>query len=593
MVGEESQDVLAACEEYLENTSALLRELGATDVGVAAVIDDTHDHRDRVVVVVGEEQRGKSTLINALVGAGEVIPESVQGALVPIHVIAPNSTMQDGQVAIGFGREIEPIDREELAGWVTQSATPKLVPQHNGQLAKEAYIAVADSQLGDVDIVNTPGVGSADAKRTRLIATTAQKAGVLLFVTDAAGQLTVPEMEFLKDADAKNLDIVVVVTKIDKHTLQWREIVKENSRLIQRHLGRKLPVIGVSSLLAEKEYSGIPRLRRQTLSYFENHRFYVFDRAVGDFLRQLQKQEKALIRRMGDLDQDGTDYNIRLERLEQKRSKLQISVQDAEFEIESELFAIAKEVSAAFATALDGLRDQWNETIKKTPLRTLRKESQQLTVGFSEDLKAAVEAAQNDYFSKIKQRVVEPRFGTAFAWARFIEVSRSYLGTGSFDEYEARRNGDIDLEALLSSSVIGGKVQRYHKLMQDPITLVVTGLVDLGVFGFSLMQKPKDTLLHDIDELIRTASRSGFMLYEGQVQNVSKRYICDRYQDYVNELLQNIDAKEQSLRADAASDSTERSLRHEAAETQLDSVRSAYREGKSLLVTLQKMAEAN
>lgn len=583
----ESEHIVTMCSQYLADTADLLQELGATGAGVNALVEDADDYRERVVVVAGEEQRGKSSLVNALVGAGTVIPDSAQAALVPMYVLPPSDELQDKQAAIGFGKDFEVVALEELAGWVTQSATPKLVPHRNGELAKAAYIAVSENRMGTVTVIDTPGEGSMEVKRTRLAAVTANNAGVLLFVTDAAGQITAPEMELLKAAASRDLDVVVVVTKIDKHTLQWREVVQENTRLIERHLGRSVPVYGVSTLLPSKDYSGIPRLRRKTLSLLENYRYHAVERSIRGFLDQLVAQDEALIQRMKDLKSGNADYREKLDRLVQQRTELQATVQYAQFEIDGEFFGIANEVSAEFTANLEDLKERWFEVIQGTSLRALRKDSQHLSVQFSEDLAAIVEAAQDNYLKKVKEQVVEPRFGTAFGWARFLEVNRAYLVDQPFDSTEERKRNDG-----LKPKAFQGNLQRYPVLMFKPTALIVAGLVDLGMFGYSLMRKQKDALFQDMETMIRTAERSGLVLCKGQVQNAAKRYVYTCYSRYVAETVSSIDDELKKLKADAVADRDLRKERFDQAAAQCRRVRAAYGRGETLLADLQRTAEA-
>ncbi|UOG23799.1 hypothetical protein MTX80_23045 (plasmid) [Gordonia amicalis] len=89
-----------------------------------------------------------------------------------------------------------------------------------------------------------------DPGLAQLASESTQQACVLVLVCDASAPITAPEMEFVREASATVDALVLAVTKTDKHLGRWRQIVEENARLISHHLGREVPVIGVSSLLA-------------------------------------------------------------------------------------------------------------------------------------------------------------------------------------------------------------------------------------------------------------------------------------------------------------------------------------------------------
>ena len=69
-------------------------------------------------------------------------------------------------------------------------------------------------------------------------------------VSDATTPITAPEMEILGRAAQAAGSVIVAVTKTDKNLRRWRAIVDDDRRLIREHLGRDVPVIGVSSLRA-------------------------------------------------------------------------------------------------------------------------------------------------------------------------------------------------------------------------------------------------------------------------------------------------------------------------------------------------------
>ena len=96
-------------------------------------------------------------------------------------------------------------------------------------------------------MVDTPGVGGLDSAHGFLTLGALRFARGVVFVTDAAQELTAPELSFLQTAVERCPTTAVVVTKIDLYP-HWRRIVE----LDRKHLanaGLEVPLIAVSSFL--------------------------------------------------------------------------------------------------------------------------------------------------------------------------------------------------------------------------------------------------------------------------------------------------------------------------------------------------------
>ena len=197
------------------------------------------------VVVCGEFKRGKSTLVNAL----------LQHAVCPVDadvVTAVPTTVQFSErpyvAALTRSEEGEVLRREEyaldaLAALVTESADPA---QPTQQRAVEVGMSHRMLRSG-LCLVDTPGVGGLDSAHGFLTLGALRQARGLLFVTDAAQELTAPELGFLRTAVERCPRAALVITKVDLYP-QWRRIVELDRGHLER-AGLSLPVIAVSSFL--------------------------------------------------------------------------------------------------------------------------------------------------------------------------------------------------------------------------------------------------------------------------------------------------------------------------------------------------------
>ncbi|XVU30490.1 dynamin family protein [Actinoplanes sp. CA-054009] len=200
---------------------------------------------DVTVAVVGEFKQGKSTLINALLRT-DVCPVDAD------IVTAAPMTLRFGQppAAYANGVLIDPADIRE-------------------HLDEPIEVRLDRRLLGaGLALVDTPGVGGLDSAQGNVTLALLPSAGAALFVTDAAQELTAPEVEFLRRTVERCPRTFCVLTKTDLH-LEWRRIAQINEGHLKR-AGLNVPVVPVSSFLraraqarddtALNQESGYPRL---------------------------------------------------------------------------------------------------------------------------------------------------------------------------------------------------------------------------------------------------------------------------------------------------------------------------------------------
>ncbi|MET8147815.1 dynamin family protein [Actinoplanes sp. NPDC049668] len=229
---------LRACEAY---ERADLRERLAA---VRTTLADPVVH----IVVVGEFKQGKSSLVNALVGT-KVCPvnDDVATALPTYVRYGKEPSAQVLLDEVPPRRESVPVDRvrefvlEKEAGGAVEGATGVEVRLPR-QLLSSGLV-----------IVDTPGVGGLGSVHSAASLTAASMADALLFVTDAAQELTRSELEFLRQAREVCPTAVCVLTKTDFYPY-WRKIRDLNAGHL-RGAG-ELPIIPVSSDLRLRAVAG-------------------------------------------------------------------------------------------------------------------------------------------------------------------------------------------------------------------------------------------------------------------------------------------------------------------------------------------------
>jgi small GTP-binding protein len=147
-----------------------------------------------VVAMIGQFKRGKSTLVNALLGA-EIMPSDVEPATATINRVVygrvPRATMHVR------GGSAQPVPIDSLALYVT-----KLSEESSASAAAidEALIEFpARICLNNVQLLDTPGLDDVDTSMTARTTSVLSRIDAALLVTSALAPLESTEIEVLHD----------------------------------------------------------------------------------------------------------------------------------------------------------------------------------------------------------------------------------------------------------------------------------------------------------------------------------------------------------------------------------------------------------
>ncbi|WP_018830515.1 dynamin family protein [Salinispora tropica] len=257
---------LRACEAYQRaDLAARLRHarrrLYATDVHV---------------VVVGEFKKGKSSLVNALVGTN----------LCPVNdgpaTATPTQVRYGEHVAAVVLREGEPPTREPIA---LEDIRVHVVETDAGSgSAPPSAVEVSLPRkllAGGLVLVDTPGVGGLNSAHATASLAATSMANAVVFVTDASQELTRTEVDFLYQVREMCPTVICVMTKTDFYPA-WRKVRDLN----QRHVGSDFPIMAVSSTLRSRAVAaGDKDLNRE--SGFGDLVTFVADRVGGSAAQRL------------------------------------------------------------------------------------------------------------------------------------------------------------------------------------------------------------------------------------------------------------------------------------------------------------------
>jgi predicted GTPase len=220
-----------AVRQTREKLVALLAD---GDPKAAEWVEQIRTTRKRLptVAVVGETNRGKSSLVNALLAQPGLSPVDADVATCTYLVFGYAET--PAARACYPGR-LEPVrfDLAELPNWA--SATRQL-PE--GQIPpRYVEIDAPVPLLERLHLIDTPGVGGLESIHGELAREAATAATALLFVVDASAPLQAGELEFLRGVADSVETVVFALAKIDSFR-GWRQVAEDNRRLLAEHAPR-------------------------------------------------------------------------------------------------------------------------------------------------------------------------------------------------------------------------------------------------------------------------------------------------------------------------------------------------------------------
>jgi cellulose synthase operon protein C len=200
------------------NWPALLQRLDVharalADLESVAAVADLSAERSRPVrlAIVGEFNAGKSTFINALIGA-DIAPTGVLPTTASLHHLrwAP-----DRYARVSFAVGHEPPERI-----VTLDDLRPTLKTLDATSIRRVELLMPLPFLLRVEILDTPGFNAPDARHTLVARSAFEEADAALWVLDATQALKQSERAILEEARRAKIPVLMLVNKADRLTVE-------------------------------------------------------------------------------------------------------------------------------------------------------------------------------------------------------------------------------------------------------------------------------------------------------------------------------------------------------------------------------------
>jgi GTPase SAR1 family protein len=170
------------------------------------------------VAVIGEQSRGKSSLINALLGDGDLLPVDYNvttNAYISVRRL-PKDESEPYALVHFLAPDREPlrIPVSEVGAWASEEGNDENEKDVRGVELFHDHPLIAEG----IRLLDTPGVGGLIGAHGDIAIEAVAMADAVLMVVDSTKPVSVSEIEFLKRAVEKERPVVFALSKADLAT---------------------------------------------------------------------------------------------------------------------------------------------------------------------------------------------------------------------------------------------------------------------------------------------------------------------------------------------------------------------------------------
>lgn len=451
-----AQQIHKLCARAAKAGNASLRTV---DAKAAAEVDDVARWQpDKpVAVVVGETKRGKSSLVNALLGMPGLSPVDAQVATTAYleFAWADQASVRAWQpgaadpMLLGVG---------DLRNWATRLGTmpPGMVPP------RRMLVGHPSALLKHMSVVDTPGTGGLDPDHAQIALEAVARATCLIMVTDASSPMAKTELDFLTEASKRVNFVVFALTKTDTYP-GWRTVMEENRSLIEAHAPRfrHAPIFPVSAMLAEHalasqgptrqalaKESGIGKMQRALVKVATAGKALVAANVVRAVRTEFQRLATSAAEDMKAYDPDPEAANrlkeekkqaLALRRTETKKANLALRVETQRAKIE---------VQGRLRTHLQELEEALLDEVEKANKAALESLPQRVDIAL-QGIAARLSGELHQRFVLLAERVLRQVFNDDELRQATSSIS---AGLRTAASGRARRDASSDGALLMASS---------------------------------------------------------------------------------------------------------------------------------------------
>lgn len=371
------QTGLSNAMKKIENLANEEKQIPKTDMDFDIAKEILKD-KEYNVVVCGEVKKGKSSLINAIIGQN-LLP--VDSDIATSQVFRISNSQTESYKLVFTDKTEKVISREELSKYGSQvDANINGTQELGGKSISYIQVSLPVGFLPEgVNIVDTPGLGSLYKSHEKITQNYISKAAAVVFVLDYANPIVEQELIFINRILDITPYILFVITKTDRYEEEVRnKIITRNEEILREIYSKRnlkapriYPISSTNLMKARtagNKILGMASYYQSGYNDVENLLMRTIYRAVG-----LLRTDNALSvsvnyvnkvnKLVSDMLQSCMDDQKNIQqRLEEGKKRLQENFKEDSGEIGRKRNEIVREVSAICNSASNRVNQIFSQT---------------------------------------------------------------------------------------------------------------------------------------------------------------------------------------------------------------------------------------
>ena len=374
---------LATAKRLAKTAYSLARARGSAAVPAQLQRAAAHTTAMARVAVVGERKRGKSTLVNALIGHADLLPRDVDVATnTYIEVLSPRrlglAPVPAARVHLQSGAVVD-AEISELGRWASEQSNP-----HNARRVAFVQVLLPHPLLdAGLVLLDTPGLGGLLGAHGTMTLNALDQSSALVLVLNAAAPATADEFAFLDRARDRVGETLIVESAGPEATDAVAVAAADRAALREHHPSlRAARVLVVSPLDAHdaltetdpdvaaelRALSGLDALARHLLDDVLEpelrRQAELLESEVCACLDELSGPDRALVASLGSADPATALAGARAQLAEAERVS-PVTAFDTRFaEVRREVDAtMQSQITRERDELMDRVEDQWSSTL--------------------------------------------------------------------------------------------------------------------------------------------------------------------------------------------------------------------------------------
>lgn len=456
------------------------------------------------LVVLGQFKRGKSTFINALLGAS-ILPTAVV-PLTSVVTILSYGESPKAVVRYLAGYE-EVVEVHKIAAYITEKENPQ-----NKKGVKEVEVFYPSEYLKNgVRIIDTPGVGSVYNHNTEVAYNYLPQVDAGIFIVSADPPLSQSEHSFLQDIKSFADKIFFILNKIDQVSDEDRaESLEFTKDVLEQDFGKgKVNIFPLSArwALEGKLKSDEVTLRRSLLPEFEStlRNFLIREKGITLLKSITNNLLRIVSNEMISSQLEEESLKLPVEELKNKIDQFEREVKLIEKERETNVFLLQGHTKKIIQ-GLDDAIIQFKKSHLPRLLEELEREYIRKTstggVNLRDELEKFVFSAIQNTFSEWRQALTESI--SSQLETIHLDFARKVNSTIERITDLAENIFSVKLEPFTSVPTLSRKSEFYFLLKDDPVGLellqiAVTSALPQFLTKKMILKKMKESVAELLD----------------------------------------------------------------------------------------------